>query len=237
MPIETSDCLQQFGWDDFDPARTAGLKMWRESGAGVSARTSIQSALVSLTGFASSSPRRPCASSAASATGVVSCFLRLMVIRSSDCSNEIGGVSSPPPIAPGESNHSSHCFLPTRRMKSRRLIFAPRQPSGRIARYRIGGSQVRGIRAFSQPAIRPKLAGEYVLVAELLVACDPAGKRWPCRASRLRYRWREGFCPRQAVRRSIWRPESYNRTDGRAAAANSTGRGRDASYLAPPAVG
>ena len=36
---------------------TAGLKMWRESGAGVSARTSIQSALVSLTGFASSSPR------------------------------------------------------------------------------------------------------------------------------------------------------------------------------------
>ena len=61
---------------------TAGLKMWRESGAGVSARTSIQSALVSLTGFASSSPRRPCASSAASATGVVSCFLRLMVIRS-----------------------------------------------------------------------------------------------------------------------------------------------------------
>jgi hypothetical protein len=58
---------------------TAGLKMWRESGAGVSASTSIQSALVSLTGFASSSPRRPCASSAASATGVVSCFLRLMV--------------------------------------------------------------------------------------------------------------------------------------------------------------
>src|ERR1700730_17802650 len=58
---------------------TAGLKMWRVSGAGVSARTSIQSALVSLTGFASSSPRRPCASSAASATGVVSCFLRLMV--------------------------------------------------------------------------------------------------------------------------------------------------------------
>ena len=58
---------------------TAGLKMWRESGAGVSARISIQSALVSLKGFASSSPRRPCASSAASATGVVSCFLRLMV--------------------------------------------------------------------------------------------------------------------------------------------------------------
>jgi hypothetical protein len=34
-----------------------------------------------------------------------------------------------------------------------------------------------------------------------------SGKRWPCRASRHRYRWREGFCPRQAGRRSIWRPE------------------------------
>jgi hypothetical protein len=35
-------------------------------------------------------------------------------------------------------------------------------------------------------------------------------------ACRHRYRWREGFRPLQAGRRSTWRPGRYNRTDGRA---------------------
>jgi hypothetical protein len=42
-----------------------------------------------------------------------------------------------------------------------------------------------------------------------------SGKLSPCWACRRRSRWREGFCPRQAGRRSIWRPESYNLRAGR----------------------
>src|ERR1700730_10417408 len=65
-------------------------------------------------------------------------------------------------------------------------------------------------------SFRPKLAGECVLVAKLLVACDPAGNGGPAGHPGFATDGAKAFALGKPGAESKWRPESYNPRAGRA---------------------
>ena len=108
------------------------------------------------------------------------------------------------------------CPLPARKFAPTppRIIKSPWLTSAPIFPPKRKGH--RRSQSFRRLNLPPEARGRVCTRRETPCGVRSSGKRWPCRASRLRYRWREGFCPRQAGRRSIWRPESYNPRAGRA---------------------